>query len=102
MSKDTLVDAVLMDVFGIPSQRIKIDQKILNELMEELKTPIYIDKKFIETETITLESYRNRRCAYDDCPYLSMRGIIYCEGHMYGFPSRIPEEILKKLDGEGQ
>ena len=38
-----------------------------------------------------------RKCQADRCMNISIRGYIYCENHLYGFPSALPNEVIEYL-----
>ena len=47
-----------------------------------------------------LEYYRARKCSEDGCYNFTEKGYILCEGHLHGFPERLPEEVIEILKKE--
>lgn len=45
-----------------------------------------------------LKYYLDRKCSEDGCIYLCAPGYTICEGHLYGFPRKLPDEVIAYLE----
>lgn len=48
----------------------------------------------------SIEYLKERKCSQDGCFNIRVKGYIYCENHLYGFPQRMDEEDIRKLKEE--
>ena len=44
-----------------------------------------------------LQKYLDKKCSVEGCMYLCAFGYTVCEGHLHGFPKKLPDEIITYL-----
>lgn len=50
------------------------------------------------SSSLSLEYLKEHKCQEIDCYNFSVRGYVFCEHHLYGFPRKMDDEDIKKLE----